>query len=137
MFLYRDTEGKHIINLDHESVFEETQRFWTEWVAKGSYLPLYRDELIRSAITLKLMQYRPEGSLIAAPTTSIPEQIGGERNLDYRFSWMRDGTFTLYAFYTLGYDQEARDFFHFIEQSLQHPKGDLKHFYTITGGKTP
>ncbi len=137
IFRYREANAKLLSAFNEESLLDETLRFWHSWVAKGQYAKGYRDELVRSAITLKLMQYRSEGSIIAAPTTSLPESIGGERNWDYRYSWMRDGTFTLYAFYVLGYDQEARDFFHFIEQSLHQEKGGLRHFYTIHGGRVP
>lgn len=119
----------------------ETAYFWRTWVAKGKYFAPHRDGLIRSAITLKLMQFYPTGGLIAAPTASLPETIGGERNWDYRYVWLRDASFTLYAFSVLGYKEEAKKFFHFIEEiaeEIRSCEGDhcdarVAVMYTIWG----
>jgi GH15 family glucan-1,4-alpha-glucosidase len=93
---------------------EETLSYWRDWAATCRYDGPYRKEVIRSALVLKLMTFEPSGAIVAAPTTSLPERIGGERNWDYRFTWIRDGTFTLLALLRLGYTGEARDFMNFI-----------------------
>jgi GH15 family glucan-1,4-alpha-glucosidase len=89
---------------------QETANFWRAWVHKSSYTGRWREMVTRSAITLKLMIYAPTGAPVAAPTTGLPEQVGGERNWDYRYTWIRDGSFSLYALLGLGYVEEARAF---------------------------
>lgn len=118
----------------------ETTEFWKKWITEGNF-EFSREHLVRSAITLKLMQFYPTGGIIAAPTTSLPEEIGGERNWDYRYVWIRDATFTLYAFYVLGFMSEAKKFFRFIERIAEDAKNcegdtchlDLSIMYTIWG----
>lgn len=117
---------------------KKTRKFWTKWVSKGTFFEFCREKLIRSAITLKLMQFYKTGALIAAPTTSLPESIKGDRNWDYRYVWIRDATFTLYALYVLGYTGEAKRFFSFIEKiskGFDKGKFDLNLIYTIDGKK--
>lgn len=116
------------------------QRYWKQWVKRGHYGLSFRSGLIRSAITLKLMQFYPSGALIAAPTTSLPEELGGDRNWDYRYTWVRDATMTLYALQLLGHREEAIRFFHFIEKVTQ--KSDtkdvhIKLMYSIGGSMPP
>ena len=89
---------------------EETLRYWREWSAKSQYHGRWRETVNRSALVLKLLTSREFGSLVAAPTFGLPERAGGERNWDYRFTWMRDSAFTLYAFMRLGYREEADHF---------------------------
>lgn len=118
----------------------ETKSFWENWVAKGTFIDFCRDKLVRSAITLKLMQFYPTGALVAAPTTSLPEEIGGVRNWDYRYVWIRDATFALYSFYVLGYLEEAEKFFEFIHEILKQcakDEFDVSLFYTIEGKPVP
>jgi GH15 family glucan-1,4-alpha-glucosidase len=117
-----------------------TREFWESWVAKGKYFDFHKSDLIRSAITLKLMQYYPTGAIIAAPTTSLPETIGGVRNWDYRYVWIRDATFTLYALYVLGYTDEGIKFFDFIQNITEQSEEDtfdVSLMYTIEGKKVP
>lgn len=118
----------------------ETKTFWNEWVAKGIFIDFCRDEVVRSAITLKLMQFYPTGALVASPTTSLPEVIGGVRNWDYRYVWIRDATFTLYAFYVLGYVDEAEKIFDFIQNIIKQcteESFDVSLIYTIEGKSVP
>jgi GH15 family glucan-1,4-alpha-glucosidase len=114
---------------------DSTQEFWRAWLRHGSFPDHpWRHHLQRSALVLKGLTYAPTGALLAAPTTSLPETPGGERNWDYRFSWIRDSTFSLWALHTLGFDQEARDFMRFIVSVCQeHP--DLQIMYGIGGEK--
>jgi GH15 family glucan-1,4-alpha-glucosidase len=118
----------------------QTAKFWREWIKKGDFFDFCHGYLVRSAITLKLMQFYPTGAMVAAPTTSLPEEIGGVRNWDYRYAWIRDATFTLYAFYILGYQEEAESFFDFIEKVTEKctdDKFDVSLMYTIHGDPVP
>ncbi|HET7418062.1 MAG TPA: glycoside hydrolase family 15 protein [Solirubrobacterales bacterium] len=112
---------------------DSTEEFWREWLRDGNFPDHpWRIHLQRSALVLKGLTYTPTGAIVAAPTTSLPETPGGERNWDYRFSWIRDSTFTLWALHTLGFDHEARDFMRFIVQVCRdHP--DLQIMYGIGG----
>jgi alpha,alpha-trehalase len=114
---------------------DSTEEFWRDWLRDGDFPEHpWRIHLQRSALVLKGLTYTPTGAIVAAPTTSLPESPGGERNWDYRFSWIRDSTFTLWALHTLGFDQEARDFMRFIVQVCRdHP--DLQIMYGIGGEK--
>jgi len=118
----------------------KTQEFWEQWVGKGKFIDFCHDNLIRSAITLKLMQFYPTGAIVAAPTTSLPEEIGGVRNWDYRYVWIRDATFALYSLYVLGYTEEAEHFFDFIEKVTEKCADgsfDVSLMYTIHGEPVP
>ena len=110
---------------------DSTEEFWREWLRDGDFPDHpWRIHLQRSALVLKGLTYTPTGAIVAAPTTSLPETPGGERNWDYRFSWIRDSTFSLWALHTLGFDQEARDFMRFIvDVCTDHP--DLQIMYGI------
>ncbi len=99
---------------------DDTADFWRGWVTSGSFPDhRWRSYLQRSALTLKGLTYAPTGALLAAPTTSLPETPGGERNWDYRYSWVRDATFALWGLYTLGFDREANSFFEFIADQIR------------------
>jgi len=112
---------------------ERTADFWREWINKGDFPEHpWQSFLQRSALTLKGLTYSPTGALLAAPTTSLPETIGGERNWDYRYTWIRDGTFMLWGLYTLGFAREANDFFYFIAD-VASGKPDLQIMYGIGG----
>jgi alpha,alpha-trehalase len=110
---------------------DSTEEFWREWLRDGDFPDHpWRIHLQRSALVLKGLTYTPTGAIVAAPTTSLPETPGGERNWDYRFSWIRDSTFSLWALHTLGFDHEARDFMRFIvDVCADHP--DLQIMYGI------
>jgi len=92
---------------DPKKALEKTEKFWTDWSKHCTYEGPYRDAVIRSLITLKSLTYHPTGGIVAAPTTSLPEQIGGTRNWDYRFCWLRDATLTLLELMNAGYFREA------------------------------
>jgi GH15 family glucan-1,4-alpha-glucosidase len=111
-----------------------TSRFWQEWLKHGTFPDhRWRSHLQRSALTLKGLTYAPSGAMIAAATTSLPETPRGDRNWDYRYSWIRDSTFMLWALYTLGFDEEANDFFYFVADVAEAEKGQLQVMYGIGG----
>lgn len=93
---------------DPEGSLEATEEFWREWVEHCTYHGPYRDAVVRSLITLKALTYAPTGGIVAAPTTSLPECLGGVRNWDYRFTWLRDAAITLSSLLRTGYREEAR-----------------------------
>ena len=110
---------------------DSTEEFWREWLRDGNFPDHpWRIHLQRSALVLKGLTYAPTGAIVAAPTTSLPETPGGERNWDYRFSWIRDSTFSLWALHTLGFDREAREFMRFIVDVCKH-RPDLQIMYGI------
>jgi GH15 family glucan-1,4-alpha-glucosidase len=110
---------------------DSTEEFWREWLRDGEFPDHpWRIHLQRSALVLKGLTYTPTGAIVAAPTTSLPESPGGERNWDYRFSWIRDSTFSLWALHTLGFDDEARDFMGFIVEVCKD-RPDLQIMYGI------
>ncbi len=115
--------------------FKDTLNFWRRWVARSNYGGRWRETVNRSALTLKLLTSRPHGSIVAAPTFGLPEEIGGERNWDYRYTWIRDASFTLYALIRLGYTGEAAAFMRWIEARAGelNSDGSLKIMYGIDG----
>ena len=115
--------------------FMQTARFWKTWIAKSKYKGRWREMVHRSALMLKLLISREHGSLIAAPTFSLPENIGGVRNWDYRFTWLRDGSFTLYALIRLGFIDEAEAFIDWLKGRLSDDaeRGPLQVVYGIDG----
>ena len=119
------------------AAFNHTVRFWRDWLARSTYDGRWREAIGRSAMTLKLMTYAPTGALVAAPTTSLPEQVGGERNWDYRFTWVRDASFSVYALLGLGYTDEAAAFTGWLRDRVSERAGDgsgpLKIMYRIDG----
>ena len=116
---------------------DETERFWRGWLYRSSYTGRWREMVARSAITLKLMTYAPTGAPVAAPTTGLPEQEGGERNWDYRYTWVRDGSFSIYALLGLGYVEEAAAFGAWLKDRTQEQAGQgsgpLKIMYRVDG----
>ena len=116
--------------------FKETMNYWLEWIGRSNYRGRWREMVNRAALTLKLLTSRPCGSIVAAPTFGLPEEIGGSRNWDYRFTWIRDASFTLYALMRLGYMDEARAFMRWIEERSRGrtPSGPLQVVYGLDGG---
>ena len=116
---------------------DDTARFWRGWLHRSSYTGRWREMVDRSAITLKLMTYNPTGAPVAAPTTGLPEQAGGERNWDYRYTWIRDGSFSIYALLGLGYVEEAAAFGGWLRDRVQEQAGQdsgpLKIMYRVDG----
>jgi alpha,alpha-trehalase len=114
-----------------------TADYWHEWLSHGEFPDHpWRTYLQRSALTLKGLTYAPTGAMVAAATTSLPETPGGERNWDYRYSWIRDSTFMLWGLYTLGFDEEANDFFYFIRDVASQAEDRLQIMYGIGGEAT-
>lgn len=115
--------------------FQQTARFWKTWIAKSKYKGRWREMVHRSALMLKLLINREHGSLIAAPTFSLPEKIGGVRNWDYRFTWLRDAAFTLYALIRLGFVEEAEAFINWLKGRLSDDaeRGPLQVMYGVDG----
>ena len=115
--------------------FEKTKAFWLDYVDQLRYPALYRDDVVRSAITLKMMTFERTGALVAAPTTSLPEIIGGERNWDYRYCWIRDGGMTIDLYSRIGDNQTSERFMQFILQRLPFKNDPIQIMYSIEGEK--
>ena len=115
--------------------FKDTVNFWRGWIGRSTYKNRWREMVNRSALVLKLLTSREHGSIVAAPTFGLPEQIGGVRNWDYRYSWIRDSSFTLYGLMRLGYTGEAAEFMHWMMARCQElePDGSLQIMYGIDG----
>jgi len=118
-----------------ENHFQQTSRYWREWIGRSKYSGRWREMVNRSALMLKLLCSQEYGSLIAAPTFGLPERIGGERNWDYRYTWLRDSAFSLYAFMRLGFVEEARAFTNWLRDRLHDDAehGPLQVMYRING----
>jgi GH15 family glucan-1,4-alpha-glucosidase len=115
---------------------DDTARFWRAWLHRSTYHGRWREMVARSAMTLKLMTYAPTGALVAAPTTGLPEQEGGERNWDYRYTWIRDGSFSIYALLGCGYVDEAAAFGAWLRDRAAEYTGEgrpLKIMYRVDG----
>jgi GH15 family glucan-1,4-alpha-glucosidase len=118
-------------------LFDETVNFWRAWLSKCSYTGRWREMINRSAITLKLMTYAPSGGLVAAVTMGLPEQVGGERNWDYRYTWVRDASFSVFALMRLGFHEEAEHFGYWlgdrVRERINSDSGPLNIMYRIDG----
>jgi GH15 family glucan-1,4-alpha-glucosidase len=116
-------------------VFKKTVGFWRRWLSKSTYEGRWREIVQRSALVLKLLTFEPSGTIVAAPTASLPEDIGGERNWDYRYTWIRDAAFTLYGFLRIGFTEEAAQFMNWLEARSHelNPDGSLQIMYGIDG----
>ena len=118
---------------EFEEMLTQTLRSWQTWAARSTYRGEYADLVQRSALILKMMTYAPTGAIVAAPTTSLPEELGMVRNWDYRYTWLRDATFTLYAFGALGYTEETHAFTHWLRRLSFSNGDDLQIMYGIRG----
>src|SRR3954451_1268359 len=120
-----------------EELLDSTVSFWRKWLSKSTYTGRWRETLQRSAITLKLMTYAPTGGIVAAPTAGLPEQVGGERNWDYRYTWVRDGSFSVYALLGMGFTEEAAAFCGWLRDRIQEKvggeSGPLNIMYRVDG----
>jgi len=121
----------HLRNFDWE--LAHTLHWWRTWLAGCSFKGAYESWVKRSALVLKMMTYAPTGAIVAAPTTSLPEELGGVRNWDYRYTWLRDATFTLYALNVLGFTEEAHAFTHWLRRLSYSNGEDLQIMYGIRG----
>lgn len=116
-----------------ETFYKKTKEYWLNWVKSTSVPTIYQDEVIRSALVLKLHQFEDTGAIIAAGTTSLPESEGSHRTWDYRYCWMRDTYYTLNAFNHIGHFEELEKYFHFIQNVILNEKLRIKPLYTILG----
>ncbi|GII93824.1 glycoside hydrolase family 15 protein [Sinosporangium siamense] len=119
--------------IDTEEQLEETESYWTDWVSACSHKGRWREAVVRSLITLKGLTYSPTGGIVAAPTTSLPEDFGGVRNWDYRFCWLRDATMTLDALIGAGYLDEARAWREWLLRAIAGRAQDLQIMYGVAG----
>ena len=128
---------KRVHSDDIHRLLTDTVSFWRTWLRGSTYRGRWRDMVARSAMTLKLMQYAPTGGLVAAPTAALPEQEGGERNWDYRYTWIRDGSFSIYGLLGLGFTDEAEGFATWLRDRAAEHAGDasgpLKIMYRVDG----
>ncbi|GAA3981810.1 glycoside hydrolase family 15 protein [Thermobifida alba] len=120
-------------HLDAEKALAQTERFWRDWVSQCTYQGRYRDAVVRSLITLKALTYRPTGGIVAAPTTSLPEDIGGVRNWDYRYCWLRDATITLEALIRSGYTDEAHAWREWLVRAVAGEPQHIQIMYGVRG----
>ncbi len=120
-----------------DELFTLTSDFWQGWVSQSRYRGRWRETVQRSALALKLLVYHPTGALVAAPTTSLPEELGGGRNWDYRYSWLRDAAFTVYALMTLGFLEEAASFMEWVQRRCETAtrEHDIMIMYAVDGSE--
>ncbi len=117
----------------YEQLLGETVSYWRRWLSRCTYQGRWREVVYRSALALKLMVYDPTGALVASPTMSLPEKVGGRRNWDYRYTWLRDAAFTLYALISIGFDEEAGRFMDWLRERCAREDGLLQPLYGIDG----
>jgi GH15 family glucan-1,4-alpha-glucosidase len=132
-----EAEAQHLLQTlliqPFQRDLDETHAYWRDWSARCRYQGDYAEAVLRSALALKLCTFEPSGAIVAAPTTSLPEWIGGVRNWDYRYTWLRDSVFTLTALARLGYYNEARQYFHFLHDLQINEGEDLRIMYSVRG----
>ena len=131
------TCGLFISKAQEQELFLRTVEYWRRWLSKCTYTGRWREMVHRSALALKLLTFEPTGAIVAAPTCSLPEGIGGERNWDYRYTWIRDAAFTLYGLLRIGFTEEAEAFTRWLEMRCEeaNPDGSLQLMYGIDGRK--
>jgi GH15 family glucan-1,4-alpha-glucosidase len=119
--------------IDPAQALQDTEDFWLDWCSRCTYDGDNRDLVMRSLITLKALTYEPTGGIVAAPTTSLPEKLGGSRNWDYRYCWLRDATFTLLALMNSGYTEEASDWHNWLLRAAAGAPDNMQIMYGIKG----
>ena len=119
--------------IDPAQALQDTEDFWLDWCSRCTYEGDSRDLVMRSLITLKALTYEPTGGIVAAPTTSLPEKLGGSRNWDYRYCWLRDATFTLLALMNSGYTEEASDWHNWLLRAAAGAPDNMQIMYGIKG----
>lgn len=132
----QDHSSAHVTAADEaEKLFHDTVVYWRRWLAQCTYQGRWREMVHRSVLALKLLTFAPTGAIVAAPTAALPEAIGGERNWDYRYSWIRDAAFTVYGLMRVGFAREAERFMHWIEQRTHElgQDGSLQIMYGLDG----
>ena len=130
---YRPSHEEIQPAIDAEQALQDTERRWRDWSSRCTYRGPWAAEVLRSLITLKALTYEPTGGLVAAPTTSLPEQPGGVRNWDYRYCWIRDATFTLNALLLTGYSDEATAWREWLLRAVAGSPEDMQILYSVTG----
>jgi Glucoamylase and related glycosyl hydrolases len=130
---YGEAEPRAVGEYETAEKLRETKRFWRDWVGELKYSGAWRKQVVRSALTLNLLTYMPTGAIVAAPTTSLPEAVGGERNWDYRFSWIRDSAFSLWAFHVLGVRGMGEQYLHWLIENNPALDLQLQPLYTVRG----
>ena len=140
VFVMREAQGDEQVGKvcsvrEGIDLFQETVDFWRTWLSKCTYVGRWREMVYRSALTLKMLTFEPTGAIVAAPTCSLPEGIGGERNWDYRFTWIRDAAFTIYGLLRIGFTEEAKKFMGWVEARCHelNADGSLQIMYGIDG----
>jgi GH15 family glucan-1,4-alpha-glucosidase len=130
-------EVRPITEGETDDLLTRTQDFWQSWVSQSRYQGRWREMVQRSALALKLLVYHPTGALVAAPTTSLPEEPGGGRNWDYRYAWLRDAAFTVYALMRLGFLEEAASFMDWLQKRCETAtkERDVMIMYTVDGSE--
>ena len=124
-----------VVEGEVDQAFQTTVRYWRRWLSRCTYRGRWREMVLRSALALKLLTFAPTGAIVAAPTTSLPETLGGTRNWDYRYTWIRDAAFTLYALLRIGFTEEAGQFMEWLEARCREldRDGSLQIVYGIDG----
>jgi GH15 family glucan-1,4-alpha-glucosidase len=132
----QESEPPHLSRASYQKLLQDTKDYWRTWLAQCRYQGRWREMVQRSALALKLLTYAPTGAIVAAPTTSLPESIGGERNWDYRYTWLRDSSLTINSLLMLGFHEEAEAFMDWLRARAAELKedGSLQTMYTIHGG---
>ena len=139
VFVFREIDSNsNCVPLHQEeaiALFADTVAYWRWWLSQCTYRGRWREIVERSALVLKLLTYEPTGAIVAAPTCGLPETIGGERNWDYRYTWLRDAAFTLYGLLRIGFTEEAAQFMSWLEARCHqmNPNGALQIMYSIEG----
>ena len=131
------THGPLLPEKEANELFEATIEYWRRWLSRCTYKGRWREMVERSALALKLMTFEPTGAIVASPTCGLPEELGGERNWDYRYTWIRDSAFTLYGLMRVGFTDEAVQFMKWLEERCHdlNPDGSLQIMYGIDGRK--